>query len=184
MSVPRTGPPLLDGRRRPGILSPGGVNLCRIPVVVTCEMTMRSPRKRIGAVARPAGLAIVALSLAACLSVRVERGVGNADRAFDKAFADISRLESSGRGRHARPHRLVVLVHDADEGELVRVSVPLWLVDAGLSLASRDEERGHDLDPADRYDLEWEAVKDLGRYGRGLLASVEEERARVLVWLR
>lgn len=134
--------------------------------------------------ARAAGLALAALCLTACVSVRLERGVGNADRQFRKAYAEIARIESSRHGRAGRPHRLCVLVHDAAEGELVRVSVPMWLVKAGLSLGADAARHEHGRSAADRYDLEWSAIGDLGRYGPGLLASVEEDEARVLVWLR
>ena len=139
---------------------------------------------RTSAPARAAGLVVAALSLTACVSVHVEKDVQDADRHFREAYAEIARIEGS-RGRAARhPHRLCVLVHDADEGELVRVSVPMWLVAMGLDLgahASKDEQGGN---IGDRYELEWSAIRDLDRYGPGLLASVEEERARVLVWLR
>jgi hypothetical protein len=136
------------------------------------------------ALARAAGLALAALSLTACISVRTERGIRNADRLFEKACAEIARLEGARGGGARRPHRLCVLVHDAEEGELVRVSIPMWIVEAGLSLGADAAGHGHGRSAGDRYELDWTAVKDLGRYGRGLLASVEEERARVLVWLK
>ena len=133
---------------------------------------------------RAAGLALLALSLTACISVRTESGIRNADRQFEKAYAEIARIDGTRSGEARRPHRLCVLVHDAEAGELVRVSVPMWLVDAGLSLGADASRHGHGGSVRDRYDLEWSAIKDLGRYGRGLLASVEEEDARVLVWLK
>ncbi len=134
--------------------------------------------------ARAAGLAFVAFTLTACISVRTQDGVGNADRQFERAFAEIARIETARGGAARRPHRLCVLVHDADEGELVRVSVPMWLVDLGLSLGEHADKHGHGRSIEDRYELEWSAIRDLGRHGRGLLVSVEEEKARVLVWLK
>lgn len=134
--------------------------------------------------ARAAGLALIVLSLTACISVRTERGVKNADRQFEKASAEIARIEGTRSDGARRPHRLCVLVHDAEQGELVRVSVPMWLVDAGLSLGADASGHEHGRSSGDRYELEWSAIKDLGRFGRGLLVSVEEERARVLVWLK
>lgn len=134
--------------------------------------------------ARVAGLALIALSLTACISVRTERGAMNADRQFERAYAEIARIQETRSGGTRRPHRLCVLVHDAEEGELIRVSVPMWLVEAGLSLGADASGHEHGRSAGDRYDLEWSAIKDLSRYGRGLLASVEEEKARVLVWLK
>ncbi len=139
---------------------------------------------RTSAPARAAGLVFVALSLTACVSVHVEKGVSDADRYFRKAYAEIARIEGS-RGRPARQaHRLCVLAHDAEDGELVRVSVPMWLVNMGLDLGAHASRNEHGGNIGDRYELEWSAIRDLDRYGPGLLASVEEETARVLVWLR
>jgi len=134
--------------------------------------------------ARAAGLALVALTLTACISVRARCGAGNADRQFEQAYAEIARIERTRGGEFRKPHRLCVLVHDAEEGELVRVSVPMWLVDLGLSLGERADRHEHGCSVGDRYELEWSAVRDLGRHGRGLLVSVEEEGTRVLVWLK
>jgi hypothetical protein len=134
--------------------------------------------------ARVAGSALLALSLTACVSVRRESGVRNADRQFERAYAEIARIEGTRSGGTRRPHRLCVLVHDAEEGELIRVSIPIWLVEAGLSLGADSSRHEHGRPAGDRYDLEWSAIKDLGRHGRGLLASVEEEKARALVWLK
>ncbi len=145
---------------------------------------MRRTNVNTSAPARAAGLALVALSLTACISVRTESGVRNADRQFERAYAEIARIAGTRGGETRRPHRLYVLVHDAEEGELIRVSVPMWLVDAGLSLGADVSGHEHGRSAGDRYGLEWSAIKDLGRYGRGLLASVEEEKARVLVWLK
>jgi hypothetical protein len=145
---------------------------------------MRRTKVNTSAPAGAAGLALVALSLMACISVRTESGVRNADRQFEKTYAEIARIEGTRGNGPRRPHRLCVLVHDAEEGKLVRVSVPMWIVNAGLSLGADASRHEHGRSAGDRYDLEWSAIKDLGRYGPGLLASVEEEGARVLVWLR
>ncbi len=126
----------------------------------------------------------LALGLSACVSVHVGRDTSRAGAYFDRATREIADLEHRDPGRTGRPHRLCVLVYDADEGTIVRVSMPLWLVEMGLEAGRDKEDGGHDADFRKRYDLDWRAVKDLGRYGRGLLVSVEEERSRVLVWLR
>jgi len=126
----------------------------------------------------------LALSFAACVTVRVDRDVRRVDAYFDRAAKEISSLENADSAHRRRPHRLCVLVYDADEGTVVRVSLPLWLVNLGLDLGMRADADGHDFDARKRYDFEWKAVKDLDRYGRGLLVSVEEGEDRVLVWLR
>lgn len=139
---------------------------------------------RTSAPARTGVAAFAALSLTACVSVRVERGVDDAGLDFQKAYTEIARIDRRQDRGTERPHRLCVLVHDAAKGELVHVSVPMWLVDAGLDLGEHASRHEHGGSVADRYDLEWRAVRDLGRYGPGLLVSVEEEKARVLIWLK
>ena len=126
----------------------------------------------------------VALSLGACLVVHMDRDVRRSDASFEKACREIARMETQDKQHRRRPHRLFVLVRDDGEGTLVRVSVPLWLVNLGLDLARKEDADGHDFDVRKRYDLDWKAVRNLDRYGRGLLVSVEEERSRVLVWLQ
>jgi hypothetical protein len=145
---------------------------------------MRSLDVKTSAPARAAGLAFLALSLTACISVRVEKGVSDADRHFRKAYAEIARIEGSPRREARQPHRMCLLVHDAEKAELIRVSIPMWLVKMGLDLGEKASEHEHGGSFADRYELDWSAIRDLDRYGRGLLASVEEEKARVLIWLR
>lgn len=129
-----------------------------------------------------AGVVLAALSFAACIGVRVEH-VDDPEPVFDRAEREIAALERDpGRGP---ADRLKVLAYGADDGELVRVSVPLWIVEAALDLGLRgDRDRGDDGDLRGRYDLEWTAVRDIGRFGPGLLVSVEGEDDRVLVWLK
>jgi hypothetical protein len=129
-------------------------------------------------------LGAIAVALTACVSVRVERDGGRADAYFDKAHREIARLEQNDPRREHHPHRLCVLIHDADEGKIIRISVPLWLVNLGMDLAMKDDAGGHDFDARKRYDFDWKAVKDLDRFGQGLLVALDEEHDRVLVWLR
>jgi hypothetical protein len=97
------------------------------------------------------------------------------DRARDEALRDARR---GGRASH-----LNFLAWKAEDGEMVRVSVPLWLL----------REAGHEVDLGEVGDdhqrwlrpmmgLSWE---ELERAGPGVLLEVtEDETDRVLVWLR
>jgi len=133
------------------------------------------PRRRWGS----AGHAALVLVQAACLiEIREVRDPGPAFReARDQAERD--------QRRPGRAHRINVLVFDADEGRLVRVSMPIWL-------ASRIEGQVDLGDEGDRA-LERSVgpglarrirVKDLAPAGRGLIADVEDDDGQVLVWLR
>jgi len=131
------------------------------------------------------GLAMAALSLseAACL-VQITH-VADPRPVFDTARAEANRLT----GGPGRAHELNVLVWNRDDHELVRVSLPMWIV--------RRAERHIDWDDDDAFDGDRRAkdhvrealrhvrVEDLEKAGLGVLAEVEEEDGnQVLVWLR
>lgn len=132
-------------------------------------------------------LALAVLGLGACIGIRIESGVRDADRRFDRARDDIARLESRDPDRTGPARRLCVLVYDRRGGDLVRLSVPLWMVDLAMDLgegAERHERRRGHGDIEDRYDIDWRSLRDIGRFGPGLLVSLEGDDDRVLVWLR
>ena len=122
--------------------------------------------------------------------------------AFRQAKADAERLQ----GRPGPAHDVNVLVYDRDERQLVRVSVPLWLVrkldhhgdlefdDDDDHDHGRDHDGHHDGDHEGRHDRDdqWKRavrrhvnLKDLEKAGLGLLVEVDEEAGdKVLVWLK
>jgi hypothetical protein len=129
-------------------------------------------------------VAVITLAFGACMTVRVDRDKSRAEAYFDQASREIVRLEKQDPHHERRPHRLYILVLDAGEGEIVRVSLPLWLVKWGLDAGMKDDADGHDFNARKRYDFAWKAVRDLDRFGQGLLVSLEENRDRVLIWLK
>ena len=130
--------------------------------------------------ARTTVLAALALLQAACL-VEI-RHVRDADAAFRAARAEVAREQ----GRPGRPHRINVLVFDPSDGELVRVSMPLWLARRVQGhLHWQDNERGGDAGDRVARRLARVTVDDLAKAGRGLLADMEDDDgSQVLVWLR
>jgi hypothetical protein len=130
------------------------------------------------------GLVVATLSLgeAACL-VQITH-VTDPRPIFGEARAEAERLT----GRQGRAHELNVLVWNHGDRELVRVSLPMWIV--------RKAERHIDWDD-DAFDGDRRAqdhvrealrhvrLEDLEKAGVGILAEVEEEGGdQVLVWLR
>ena len=126
------------------------------------------------------GPMLAALLGAGCL-VQITQ-VRNPEPIFREARAEAERYA----GRPGPARHLNVLVWSPDEGELVRVSVPMWLVRRAVRHADWDEL---DLDSDD------ERVKgilkrrlrleELEKAGLGMLVEVEEEDGeQVLVWLR
>ena len=134
-----------------------------------------------------AALALATLGLGACIGLRIEHGVRNADRDFERARDEIASLERHDPGRTRRPNSLCLLIHNREDGDLVRLSVPLWMVDLAMDMgeqSERHERRADRRDFEDRYDVDWRSLRDIGRFGPGLIASVEGDDDRILVWLR
>lgn len=125
--------------------------------------------------------AVLASAQAACL-VDITH-VADPSRAFERARDEASRFQ--GRGGHVS--RLNVLAWDPSDREMVRVSVPLWMLrhvehdidwdDVGVG-DGRDHERW-------RRRMGKLRLEDLERAGPGILMEVmEDEGDRVLIWLR
>lgn len=134
---------------------------------------------------RTGAAAVVALGLLGALEagciVHVTH-VSDPGSAFLRAREEA--LRAAPRG--ARATELNVLAWDPGDREMVRVSVPLWLV------RKADRHADWDLDFGDERDrgrwrrrmdgMRWE---DIERAGPGILLEVmEDEGDRVLVWLR
>lgn len=132
---------------------------------------------------RLATLGLILLALGGCVGIRVQRGVHNADAYFDQAERQIDRLARHREDGHHRVDRLHLLAYDRREGELVRISVPLWMVELAMDIGGEAERHHHDIDIEERYDVDWRALRDLARFGPGLLAAVTSDHDRVLVWL-
>ncbi len=102
------------------------------------------------------------------------------------AFARARAEAAAVAGRPGPAHHLNVLAYDPDEGELVHVSVPMWL-------ARKAAHEGR-FDVADEAGAEGKAARavarhvslgDLERAGLGVLAEVQDDDGeQVLIWLR
>lgn len=127
-----------------------------------------------------AAVALLGLVEAGCL-VNITH-VSDPTRAFARARDEAVR-DGARRGRASH---LNVLAWDPSDREMVRVSVPLWLVHNIEHDIDWDDEggEGHDHERWRRQmgKLRWE---DIERAGPGILLEVtEDEGDRVLVWLR
>jgi len=132
--------------------------------------------------ARQLGLVVAALSLseAACL-VQITH-VADPRPIFSAARVEAERLT----GRPGRARELNVLVWNRDDGELVRVSLPMWIV---RKAERRIDWRDHDWDGESNGGLGGALrrvrLEDIEKAGLGILAEVEEDGGdQVLVWLR
>lgn len=132
---------------------------------------------------RQVGLVVAALALseAACL-VQITH-VADPRPIFSAARVEAERLA----GRPGRARELNVLVWDRDDGELVRISLPMWLVrKAERRVDWREEIEGGDgVKDHVRQALRRVRLEDVEKAGLGILAEVEEDGGdQVLVWLR
>jgi hypothetical protein len=101
-----------------------------------------------------------------------------------------ARLEASRyAGKSGKAREVNLLVYEKDEGQLIRVSVPIWLV---KKIEEHADEGKIDIDMDDE-DMEHVArvmrrrlkVADLEKAGLGTLVEVnEEDGEQVLVWLK
>ncbi len=124
-----------------------------------------------------AGVLVAAVLAAGCL-VEIEK-VKDPRPAFASARAEVARFQ----GQPGRPGHLEVLVYDRAEGQLVRASLPMWLVhEMG---ESDDIDFGAEGGEAARRVRGRLRLEDVEKAGRGILVEVEEEDGdQVLVWLR
>jgi hypothetical protein len=124
-------------------------------------------------------VAFLAVLQAGCL-VEIHHG-GDVEAAFRTARAEVER----DRGRRGPVHRLNVLVFDPEDGEIVRVSMPMWLarkLEGHIHWGDGDGERS---DRLGRRLAKRVRIEDLATAGPGLIADVEDEDGgQVLVWLR
>lgn len=138
-------------------------------------------KKTIGAFA--IGLFLTAI-LSGCISLRIAGNVKDPSADFDKAYAQIQKIEKSHPNRVGRPGRLCLLVYDGSEQQLVKLSFPMWIVNACLDAGLKEAEGEGDFDIHGNVDLDWQSIKDLSQIGPGLLLEVVEENERVLIWLK
>jgi hypothetical protein len=99
-----------------------------------------------------------------------------------------ARLEA-GRyaGRPGRAHEVNVLVYEPDEGQLIRVSLPIWLVKKMEHHVDWDDVDvdGDDAEHVKRVLKRRIRLEDIEKAGLGTLVEVDEEDGeQVLVWLK
>ena len=126
------------------------------------------------------GVILAAATQAACL-VQITK-VSDAGPVFRQARREAERYA----GRPGPARELNVLVFDPGDRQLVRVSVPMWLVRAADRRVDWEREIGDDdRDRVARRVRRHVRIEDIEKAGLGVLAEVEDEDGeQVLVWLR
>jgi hypothetical protein len=133
-----------------------------------------SPKGKIAAI-----LAVLILFSTSCLVYVEKADPQTAAQKFAKARQKIEKISAS---RPRVPHKLVCLVYDPEEAQLVKISLPYWMAKKGV-ISSLEEGNNHGLKKAG-YQFETRAVEEaLSKMPAGLLVEVVDEEERVLVWL-
>lgn len=103
---------------------------------------------------------------------------------FEAARREAARLQ----GRRGPAKELNLLVYDASEQKLVRVSIPMWLARKIESRVDWDKDVDLDWDDkqrASRTVRRHVNLEEIEKAGLGLLVEVDEDDGeQVLVWLR
>ncbi len=115
-----------------------------------------------------------ALSLGGCIALNLEAEAtpNQVQGAFERAEKKAERHAVKHAGK--KPNRVHVLTYE-DGGDLMQVSVPMWMVRMALRFAENDEPI-----EIDGVELDWRKVL---KRGSGIYVSVEDEDERVFIWL-
>jgi len=82
--------------------------------------------------------------------------------------------------RRGEGDKVHVLVYDISDLELIQVSAPFWLVNTCMDI---EGDIDHDSDLEERYEFDRSVIRDLKNVGPGLIAEIEDENTKVLVWI-
>ena len=127
---------------------------------------------------RSAMLMVAALLEAGCI-VQITK-VADPGPIFQQARLEAARYA----GKPGRAREVNVLVYEPDEGELIRVSLPIWLVKKMEHHVDWDDD-DDDAEHVKRILKRRIRMEDLEKAGLGMLVEVDEDDGeQVLVWLK
>ena len=146
-------------------------------------------KNKVNANLKLGALLLIVLYLSGCLYVDVIDDVKNPERYFREAHREIARIP---RSRHQRKHRaeqLHVLVYEKSERKIVKVVLPVGLVDSFSDLEHWIEEECDEFGFEKRYDLKKyrlnrKKFRNLKRKSPGYLAEIKDKDSKVLIWLK
>ena len=143
-------------------------------------------KRRVINTARALALITVGLFFTACPIIYVSHHDSFPAEKFEAALDRITALQADNPDRTGEACELNILVYDGDGGELVRISMPLAIVEWGVDVAQTSVELDEDADWEDEMNpLRHMTPEDLRKLGPGLLVQVDdaEEESHVLIWL-
>jgi len=134
-------------------------------------------------------LILIVFYLSGCLYVDVVDNVKNPERYFREAYREIARIPSSRFHRKNPPEQLHILVYEKSDRKIVKVILPVGLVDSCSDLEHWIEEECDEFGVEKRYDLKRyklnrKKFKNLRRKRPGYLAEFKDKDSKVLIWLK
>ena len=134
-------------------------------------------------------LLLVVFYLSGCLYVDVIDNVKNPERYFREAHREISRIPRSRNHRKHRAEQLHILVYEKSERKIVKVILPVGIVDSCSDLEHWIEEECDEFGFEKRYDLKKyrlnrKKFRNLKRKNPGYLAEFKDRDSTVLIWLK
>lgn len=126
----------------------------------------------------PRLIALIALLSCGGCYVWVDREPASLDRSRLRAQAKVAKIESRPEEKRGKPHSLKLWVYDRSEDQLVKASVPLWIV-RKIAAHVEEPDRGQDPDLA-RLGL---TIEKVCSSPPGLLVRIDSEEEEVLAWL-
>ncbi|MCP5047313.1 MAG: hypothetical protein GY940_09095 [bacterium] len=130
--------------------------------------------------------AFAMLSLTGCFGLNIKSDVDYPTGLFKEKMDKITRIHAKDPGRKGAVSTFNMLVYIQDERKLISMSVPKALANA-ISGLDEDIRKEKDIKKyAGDFDLD--KLKNLDRFGPGLLAEIEvddggNDKVHVLIWL-
>ncbi|MFC2166511.1 hypothetical protein ACFLQZ_00935 [Acidobacteriota bacterium] len=134
-------------------------------------------------------LILIVLYLSGCLYVDVINDVKNPEQYFREARREIARIPRNHLQRKHRPEQLHVLVYEKSERKIVKLILPVGIVDSCSDLEHWIEEECDEFGFEKRYDLKKyklnrKKFRNLQHKRPGYLAEFKDKDSKVLIWLK
>lgn len=128
-------------------------------------------------------LILLPLIMCSCFNLSIIENVKNPDKYFRRAYRQIEEIHKKYPRRNGRAHTLHVWIYDGKDRKLVRASAPILVVNHVMDSGMDAAEASREFDFEEKYDIDWDGIKDLDRFGPGLLFELDDEKNRILIWL-
>jgi len=128
-------------------------------------------------------LLFMLIFLCSCFNLNIIKNVKNPDKYFRKAHRQIKEIHKKYPRRNGQAHTLHVWIYDGKGRKLIRASAPILIVNHVMDSGVDTDRVNQEFDFEEKYDIDWDGIKDLDQFGPGLLFELDDEKSRILIWL-